>query len=315
MAQIDPFGRWPAGRSAGSPRLEPGSLLVAVVLLLLAGMLVVAGLEATDPSTPVTLGPADVAASTALGDRTYSTIHGALSSTYAEYFSDDNANGTEDEGEETTVWYYWLIDRDARAGVTVRSTRPPEELFTFHGTGILIDEPHYPREVYAEYGDEASRAGLTIEPAVVLDTTNGLVGARTPISLDGPLPQTGTPVELTGARLASFVAVCSHDPNDDKVCDVDEQDLFEVLVFDPASRHAIRVLVRDYPKFTEEATMTGLLRREERAVDDARLGAPYRLRRRSTSTSRIGTSSTSRPPRGVRPWRSRWPPRSPAWPW
>ena len=59
------------------------------------------------------------------------------------------------------------------------------------------------------------------------------------------------------------------------MCDFDEQDLFEVLVFDRASRHAIRVLVRDYPEFTEEATMTGLLRREERAVDDARLGAPY----------------------------------------
>ena len=111
------------------------------------------------------------------------------------------ANGIEDEGEETIVWYYWLVDRDARAGVTVRSTRPPEALFTFRGSGILIDEPRYPREVYAEYGDEASRAGLTIEPAVVLDTTNGLAGARTPISLDAPLPRTGTPVELTGARL------------------------------------------------------------------------------------------------------------------
>src|SRR6187200_62893 len=106
------------GSQRGVATTSPGSLEVAVVLLLLAGMLVVAGLEATDPSTPVTLGPADVAASTALGDRTYSTIHGALSSTYAEYYSDDNANGTEDEGEETTVWYYWLIDRDARAGVT-----------------------------------------------------------------------------------------------------------------------------------------------------------------------------------------------------
>jgi hypothetical protein len=67
-----------------------------------------------------------VAYSQASGDRTYSTIHGALSSTYAEYFSDDNANGIEDAGEGALVWYYWLVDRDARAGVTVRSTRPPE---------------------------------------------------------------------------------------------------------------------------------------------------------------------------------------------
>ena len=182
----------------------------------------------------------------------------------------------------------------------MRSTRPPEALFTFHGTGILIDEPRYPREVYEAYGDEASRAGLTIEPAVVLDTTNGLAGARTPISLDAPLPPTGTPVELTGARLASFVAVCSHDPNVDKVCDFDEQDLFEVLVFDRASRHAIRVLVRDYPEFTEEATMTGLLRREERAVDDARLGAPFDFDTLDLD-SRIGTSSTRQAAAGSAP--------------
>ena len=52
------------GSQRGFATTRPGSLLVAALLLLLAGMLVVAGLEATDPSTPVTLGPADVAAST-----------------------------------------------------------------------------------------------------------------------------------------------------------------------------------------------------------------------------------------------------------
>ncbi len=263
------------GSRRGIATTQPGSLLVVGVLVLLAGMLVVAGLEATDPSTPVTLAPADVAASRDLGDRTYSTIHGALSSTYAGYFSDDNQNGLEDEGEEALVWYYWLVDRDARAGVTVRSTRPPEALFTFRGTGILISEPHYPREVYEEYDDEASRAELAIEPGVVLDTTNGLVGARTLIDLNDPLPRAGTPVELTGARLGSFVAVCTHDPNEDRVCAPDEQDVFEIVVFDRASRHAIRVLVREFPEFTQETTLTGLLRREERAVDAARTGAQY----------------------------------------
>jgi hypothetical protein len=51
-----------------------------------------------------------------------------------------------------------------------------------------------------------------------------------------------------------------------------------VLVFDRVSRHAIRVLVRDLPEFTGEADMTGLLRREERAVDEARTGAQYDFR-------------------------------------
>lgn len=262
------------GSRRGFTSTGPGSLLVVALLTVLAGLLVLAGLEATDPSTPVSLAPADVASSRALGDRTYATIHGALSSTYAEYFSDDNANGIEDAGEATLVWYYWLVDRDSRAGVTVRSTNPPESLFTFHGSGVLIAPPAYARESFHPYDDEAQRAGLSIEPAVVLDTTNGLAGTSTPLDLAGTLPATGTPVEISGARLSSWVGVCRHDPGVDPSCPTDEQDLFEILVFDRASRRAIRVLVRDLPEFTEEADLTGLLRREERAVDDARTGAP-----------------------------------------
>src|SRR5580765_7259912 len=87
------------GSRSGFASTGPGSLLVVALLVVLAGLLILAGLEATDPSTPVSLAPAEIAASRTLGDRTYSTIHGALSSTYAEYFSDDNANGVEDAGE------------------------------------------------------------------------------------------------------------------------------------------------------------------------------------------------------------------------
>jgi hypothetical protein len=251
----------------------PGSLLVFALLVVLTGLLILAGLEATDPSIPVSLAPAEVASSHALGDRTYSTIHGALSSTYAEYFSDDNANGVEDAGEAVLVWYYWLVDRDARAGVTVRSARPPESLFTFRASGVLIDAPAYARESFDQYDDDAQRAGLSIEPAVVLDTTNSIAAAPTALDLALPLPPTGTTVDLSGARLGSWVGVCRHDPRLDPACPSDEQDLFEVLVFDRASRHAIRVLVRDLPEFTDDADLTGILRREERAVDDARTGA------------------------------------------
>ena len=87
------------GSRSGYWSTRPGSMVVVALLAVLAGMLILAGLEATDPSTPVSLAPAEVAVSRALGDRTYSTIHGALSSTYAEYFGDDNANGVEDAGE------------------------------------------------------------------------------------------------------------------------------------------------------------------------------------------------------------------------
>ena len=97
------------GSRSGFASTRPGSLLVVALLVVLAGLLILAGLEATDPSIPVSLAPAEVASSRTLGDRTYSTIHGALSSTYAEYFSDDNANGVEDAGEAALVWYYWLV--------------------------------------------------------------------------------------------------------------------------------------------------------------------------------------------------------------
>lgn len=263
------------GSHRGAATTRPGSLLVVALLLVLAGMLLLAGLEATDPSTPVTLAPAEVAGSRDLGDRTFATIHGAFSSAYAEYFSDDNDNGTEDEGESPLVWYYWLVDRDARAGVTVRSVRPPEAFFTFRGAGVLTDISQYTREAVGEYEREAIRAGLTIEPDVVLDTTNGSGRAPTTLDLAGPMPPTGTSVELTGARLGSFVGICWHEPVVDPNCYSDDQDSFEVLVYDRTSRHAIRVLVRDLPEFTEEADLTGLLRREERAVDDAKTGAPY----------------------------------------
>jgi hypothetical protein len=261
------------GSRSGFASTRPGSLVVVALLVVLTGLLILAGLEATDPSTPVALAPTDVASSRTLADRTYSTIHGALSATYAEYFSDDNANGVEDAGEAVLTWYYWLVDRDARAGVTVRSSRPPESLFTFHGSGVLIDEPAYARESFDPYDDDAQRAGLSIEAGVVVDTTNASAAVPAVLDLAGTLPPTGTTVELSGARLGSYIGVCRHDPSVDSSCPSDQQDLFEVLVFDRASRHAIRVLVRDLPEFTDDADLTGLLRREERAVDDARSGA------------------------------------------
>src|SRR3954465_13778119 len=82
-----------SGSRRGFAATHPGSLLVVALLVVLAGMLFLAGMEATDPSTPVILAPADVAGSRDLGDRTFATIHGAFSSAYAEYFSDDNDNG------------------------------------------------------------------------------------------------------------------------------------------------------------------------------------------------------------------------------
>lgn len=81
------------GWRRGYADTHPGSLLVAAILIVLAAMLVLAGLEATDGPTPLALTPAAVAVARDLGDRTYSTMVGSVSCTYAETYQDDNGNG------------------------------------------------------------------------------------------------------------------------------------------------------------------------------------------------------------------------------
>jgi hypothetical protein len=250
---------------------RPGSVLVAALLFVLAGILALAGLEATDPPTPVQLAPSTFWRADNLGNRTYATMHGVIPSVWVETFEDDNGNGTQESDENGIAWYYWLVGPADRTGVTVRSTRPPAAVFRFRGTGVLIADPRYPSEAYPAYAEEASRLGLAIEPALVLDTT---VSRQTfdgaPLDLARPLPDAGTIVEVSGSRLGSYLAVCRRDRDRDKACDPDEEDIFELLVFDRASRHAIRVLVHEVPEFTYDATITGQLRREERAVDGAK---------------------------------------------
>jgi hypothetical protein len=262
-----------ASGSRGGFATRPGSVLVAVLLFVLAGVLVLAGLEATDPPTPVQLEPSALSRTRDLGNRTYAAMHGSISSAYVETFEDTNGNSIEDSGENGIAWYYWLVDPADRSGITVRSTRPPEAVFRFSGNGTLIREPNYPREAYSGYADEANRVGLEIEPALVLDTTNGQARPGTVVDLAAPLPEAGTVVEVSGARLGSYVGVCRHDSDSDRACDPAEEDMFEVLVFDRATRHAIRVFVAELPEFTADATITGQLRREERAVDDAKANA------------------------------------------
>ena len=268
-----------SGSRSGFSTTRPGSVLVAGLLVVLAGILALAGLEATDPQTPVPLEPSAVSRATDLRDRTYATVRGSISSAYVETFEDTNGNGIEDSGENSIAWYYWLVDPSVRAGITVRSTRPPDAVFQFRASGLLIGEPGHPREAYPAYAAEASRAGLTIAPGVVLDTTSDAqAGVGSPLDLAGPLPATGTVVEASGSRLGSYIGVCRHDPDLSRSCDPDEEDLFEVLVFDRVSRHAIRVFVAELPEFTSDATVTGMLRREERAVDSAMTTAGRDLR-------------------------------------
>ncbi len=257
------------GSRRGVATTRPGSVAVAALLVVLAALLVLAGLEATDPRTPLAIAPADVAHARDLGIRTYATVGGSVDSTYVETYADGNGNGIEDQGETGVAWYYWLVDRADRAGITVRSTRPPAQIYTFTGSGVVIADPHDPAEDRTQLDNELRTTGVQVDPTEVIDATNAVVVTGGPLDLAAPLPASGTGVGVSGPRIGSWVGVCHEDTNHNGACDLLERDRFEIVVFDPVSKHAVRVLVRDLPEFTD-ATMTGLLRREERAVDDAR---------------------------------------------
>jgi hypothetical protein len=258
-----------SGSRGGFATARPGSLAVTAVLFVLAGILVLAGLEATDSGAPVVLDPAQVERTHDLGNRTYATMHGSISAVYVETFEDANANGTEDRGENGIAWYYWLVDPVARTGVTVRSTRPPAAIYTYQGDGVLIGDPGYLTEDYPRFALEAEQAGLHIDATRFVDATSTVAGKPTPLDLAAPLPPTGTSVSISGSWLGSYILACTADPDRNRKCDPDEQDVVEILVFEPGSKHAVGVFLRDPPEFSD-ATLTGLLRREERSVDDAK---------------------------------------------
>jgi hypothetical protein len=234
-----------------------------------AGLLVLAGLEATDARSPASPSLSRIATARDLGDRTYSTLSGALHSTYVTTYEDTNDNGDRDADERDLSWYYWLVDPVDRSGVTVRSKRPPADVFTFSARGyVLRHDPHFLTAARTDLEEEAKEAGLTYDPDIIIDTVRGAPPSAGTLDLAGPIPAGGTPVVVSGSRLGTWLGVCGEVRADAKVCDPSEEDQVEILVFEPVSRHAVRVLAAEPPEFSD-ASMTGLLRRDERAVDDA----------------------------------------------
>jgi hypothetical protein len=120
----------PLGQRRGANPLatRPGSVIVAVVLVLLATLLVLAGLEITDDPSPRDLAASAITTDSGIPERLYATVSGSVSPDYVETFFDLNGNGEMDDDEGTAEWYYFLVDPETLTGVTVRSTRPPEEV-------------------------------------------------------------------------------------------------------------------------------------------------------------------------------------------
>jgi mannose-6-phosphate isomerase-like protein (cupin superfamily) len=141
-------------------------------------------------------------------------------------------------------------------------------MYTFSGRGLVFPDPHYLTEDRTATDNEIAAVGLQLDPSTVIDETVAGPPAGPAIDLGGTLPPVGSDVWLSGPRLGSWVRACSEDPDGDGSCDPDEADRSEIVVFDPATKHAIRAYVYDLPEFSA-ASMTGILRREERAVDNA----------------------------------------------
>lgn len=164
-------------RRGGNPlATRPGSVIVAILLVLLAALLVLAGLEVADDPSPRALGAAAVIADPGLGDRVYATVEGSVSFDYVETFFDANGNEEKDPDEISTEWFYFLVDPVSNAGVTVRSTRPPENVVndaldltpaTF--TGMLRRDERAASEAKSTSGLGFDDLGLEVSDRYVLD--------------------------------------------------------------------------------------------------------------------------------------------------
>ena len=151
----------------GSERLlghRPGSVLVAVACVVLTGILVFAGVEATDNPTAVTLTPDQVARAGDLGSRAYATISGSVAAAYVETFSDDNGNGMHETGEDGISWYYFLVDPTTRAGLTIRTERSPREVFRLETAGTIVEDVAYVKEDLSFFADEQTAIAAGYRP-------------------------------------------------------------------------------------------------------------------------------------------------------
>jgi hypothetical protein len=278
---------------------RPGSVLVAAVCAILAVILVLAGLEATDNPTAATITPAQVAAASDLGSRTYATIEGSIAATYVLTFTDSNGNGTQDAGEDGISWFYFLVDPATKSGVVVRSNSAPQQLYTFDAAGVVVENPEYLSEDVTFFAEEATSLKFKLSTAKYLDATAD-VAATTPVSnLADGIPAADTPMRIAGSRAGGYLQFCSIDANNDGTCQDSEVDRWDVAVFDPASGAGITVVVDENPEYTP-ATFTGMLRRDERAVSEAKSTDGFDFRTLGLDVSDVylldaGTSPASAP--------------------
>jgi hypothetical protein len=259
------FTRRSAGDLLGH---RPGSVAVAALLAALALVLVLVGLEATDNPTPRSIAPA-VGSGEGIGNRIYSTVGGGVSSAYVETYLDDNGNAAKDEGETSEAWFYFMVDPSTREGVTVRSARPPSEVYRIEADGKVVEDATYLADDAMFFADTVRELGITLDRHRLVDASLPVGGSPQVVDIAAGLPPDGTSVRIAGERSGGWVPVCRLDPNRNGTCDDDEVDSFDLVVFDEVSKRGIVLVTHDSPEFTP-ATFTGMLRRDERAVSEAK---------------------------------------------
>jgi hypothetical protein len=258
-------------RRAGGDLLgdRPGSAVVAVLLVGLAAVLAVVGLEAAVDPELRERRPADLATAADLGGGAYSTMTGGVAVSYVENFFDDNANGTQEDGEAGTSWLYFLVDPATRSGVTVSSDRPPSAIFRAAASGTVRDDPATIATDAELLADELEELGIRLDPTRLIDATVAPSGPTQAVALGSDLPPDGTAVTVSGPRSGTWIPVCMGDADADGDCSDDEVDAYDVVIYDEASGRGVLVLLEESPEFAP-ATFAGMLRRDERAVSGAK---------------------------------------------
>jgi hypothetical protein len=249
----------------GSFAHQPAGLLLAGLLAVGALVLVVIAVDNGADPTPRDLTAGELATGDH-GERLYANVIGVLASGYVETFIDDNYDDIRQPEERAQAWNYFLVDTTSHAGVTITSRRPPSAIYTFRATGIVVEDAEYVAQDMDYFRTELAEFGVTLDPTHYIDARDAATGVAHDLADD--LPPAGTAVEISGSRGVDFIAVCSVDTNGDGVCGDDEADLYDLYVYDPASKRAVTILTSTSPEFTT-ASFTGVIRRSPNAVKEA----------------------------------------------
>ena len=257
-----------SGRGPDVMGNRPGSVLVIVILIVGSVVFGLLALESTDNPTPRAIAPADVASADDIGRRVYATIEGVVANGYVETFSDDDEDGIQDADETGDAWYYFLVD-ESGSGVTVRSTRHPDDIYRYTATGVVVRDPEYVSVDAAQFARLEGSSGIELDDTFYLDASSEPPGSPQPLDLTAEMPAPGTAVTITGPGVG-WLDVCTGDADGDGECEQSEFDAIDAFIADPGSGRAITVLQADDQPATAPVQFTGMLRDEAASIRDAK---------------------------------------------